>query len=205
MGFGGNLVQGFRAYAWRAVPSFPQITLWGPSLAFWPQPFKLWYSLPGYIQQAIKRCILSVKNAKNWSWWSNRRGHKGPCYWSPTNTKNQALIKSHSLCTVYEMHRNNRKIQILPNIKPIQYSNGKSVFRGTVKSNKKSHRQSCYWSPHHTHPQSSDNRGRSRSRSRSFLLYISGTNLCKCDNIKPLENSGGFWRSEQHFRALSKL
>jgi len=39
VGFGGNLVQGFRAYAWRAVPSFPQIALWGPSLAFWPQPF----------------------------------------------------------------------------------------------------------------------------------------------------------------------
>ena len=76
------------------------------------------------------------------------------------------------------------------NIKPIQYSNGKSVFRGTVKSNKKSHRQSCYWSPHHTHPRSSDNRG--RSRSRSFLLYISGTNLCKCDNFKPLASQGGF-------------
>ena len=39
VGFGGNLVQGFRAYAWRAVPSFPQIALWGPSFAFWPQPF----------------------------------------------------------------------------------------------------------------------------------------------------------------------
>ena len=41
MGFGGNLVQGFRAYALRAVPSFPQIALWGPSLAFWPQPFQI--------------------------------------------------------------------------------------------------------------------------------------------------------------------
>ena len=40
VGFGGNLVQGFRAYAWRAVPSFPQIALLGPSLAFWPQPFQ---------------------------------------------------------------------------------------------------------------------------------------------------------------------
>ena len=46
VGFGGNLVQGFRAYAWRAVPSFPQIALWGPSLAFWPQPFAvLWFDL----------------------------------------------------------------------------------------------------------------------------------------------------------------
>ena len=41
VGLGGNLVQGFRVYAWRAVPSFPQIALWGPSLAFWPQPFAL--------------------------------------------------------------------------------------------------------------------------------------------------------------------
>ena len=41
VGFGGNLVQGFRAYAWRAVPSFPQIALWDPSLAFWPQPLLL--------------------------------------------------------------------------------------------------------------------------------------------------------------------
>ena len=40
VGFGGNLVQGFRAYAWRAVPSFLQIALWGPSLAFWPQPLQ---------------------------------------------------------------------------------------------------------------------------------------------------------------------
>ena len=41
MGFGGNLVQELRVYAWRAVPSFPQIALWGPSLAFWPQPFEI--------------------------------------------------------------------------------------------------------------------------------------------------------------------
>ena len=40
VGFGGNLVHGFRAYAWRAVPSFPQIALWGPSFTLWPQPFK---------------------------------------------------------------------------------------------------------------------------------------------------------------------
>ena len=41
VGFGGNLVQGFRAYAWRAVPSFPQIALWGPSFTFWPQPLRI--------------------------------------------------------------------------------------------------------------------------------------------------------------------
>ena len=46
VGFGGNLVQGFRVYAWRAVPSFPQIALWCPSLAFWPQPFPFWFSAP---------------------------------------------------------------------------------------------------------------------------------------------------------------
>ena len=39
MGFGGHLVQGFRVYAWRAVPSFPQIALCFPSLALRPQPF----------------------------------------------------------------------------------------------------------------------------------------------------------------------
>ena len=37
--FGGNLVQGFRVYAWRAVPSFPQIALYFPSFALRPQPF----------------------------------------------------------------------------------------------------------------------------------------------------------------------
>ena len=41
VGFGGNLVQGFRVYAWRAVPSFPQIALWVPSLALRPQPFEI--------------------------------------------------------------------------------------------------------------------------------------------------------------------
>ena len=41
VGFGGNLVQGFRVYAWRAVPSFPQIALCFPSLALRPQPFIL--------------------------------------------------------------------------------------------------------------------------------------------------------------------
>ena len=39
MGFGGNLVQGFRAYAWTAVPSFPQITQCFPSFTLRPQPF----------------------------------------------------------------------------------------------------------------------------------------------------------------------
>ena len=39
VGFGGNLVQGFRVYAWRAVPSLLQIALWVPSFALWPQPF----------------------------------------------------------------------------------------------------------------------------------------------------------------------
>ena len=28
VGFGGNLVQGFRVYPWTTVPSFPQIVLW---------------------------------------------------------------------------------------------------------------------------------------------------------------------------------
>ena len=43
VGFGGNLVQGFRVYAWRAVPSLLQIALCFPSLALWPQPFsELW-------------------------------------------------------------------------------------------------------------------------------------------------------------------
>ena len=39
VGFAANLVQGFRVYAWRAVPSFPQIALCFPSFALWPQPF----------------------------------------------------------------------------------------------------------------------------------------------------------------------
>ena len=40
VGFWGNLVQGFRVYAWRAVPSFPQIALCFPSFALRPQPFQ---------------------------------------------------------------------------------------------------------------------------------------------------------------------
>ena len=40
VGFGGNSVQGFRAYTWRAVPSFSQIALCFPSLALRPQPFQ---------------------------------------------------------------------------------------------------------------------------------------------------------------------
>ena len=40
MGFGGNLVQGFRIYPWIAVPNFPQILLCFFSLALWPQPFE---------------------------------------------------------------------------------------------------------------------------------------------------------------------
>ena len=40
VGFGGNLVQGFRVYIWRAVPSFPQIAQCCPSLALRPQPFE---------------------------------------------------------------------------------------------------------------------------------------------------------------------
>ena len=43
VGFGGNLVQGFRAYAWRAVPSFPQIALCFPSFALRPQPFNSYF------------------------------------------------------------------------------------------------------------------------------------------------------------------
>ena len=43
VGFGGNLVQGFRVYAWRAVPNLLQIALWVPSFALWPQPFQ-WQS-----------------------------------------------------------------------------------------------------------------------------------------------------------------
>ena len=50
VGFGGNLVLGFRAYAWGAVPSFPQIALCFPSLALRPQPF--WNCL-------IKICVIS--------------------------------------------------------------------------------------------------------------------------------------------------
>ena len=40
VGFWGNLVQGFRVYAWRAVPSFPQIALCFLTLALRPQPFE---------------------------------------------------------------------------------------------------------------------------------------------------------------------
>ena len=45
--FGGNLVQGFRAYAWRAVPCFPQIALCFLSLALRPQPF------PNFVKKRI--------------------------------------------------------------------------------------------------------------------------------------------------------
>ena len=43
VGFGGNLVQWFGVYAWRAVPSFPQIAPWGPSFTLWPQPLNIFH------------------------------------------------------------------------------------------------------------------------------------------------------------------
>ena len=47
VGFAANLVQGFRAYASRAVLSFPQIALCFPSFALRPQPLcrLFWLSL----------------------------------------------------------------------------------------------------------------------------------------------------------------
>ena len=60
MGFGGNLVQGFRAYAWRAVPSFPQIALWGLSFTLWPQPL-------GFLAQNRPKF---VQNLHFWSFWA---------------------------------------------------------------------------------------------------------------------------------------
>ena len=40
VGFGGNLVQGFRVYAWRAVPSFPQIALCALEMQSDPSPLE---------------------------------------------------------------------------------------------------------------------------------------------------------------------
>ena len=54
VGFGGNLVQGFKVYAWRAAPSFPKIALCFPSFALRPQPFK-----------ACRTRIM--RDSKNWS------------------------------------------------------------------------------------------------------------------------------------------
>ena len=62
VGFGGNLVQGFRAYAWRAVPSFPQITLCFPSFALRPQPLcyrTIFYLL--YYCQFLRYLLLCVQ------------------------------------------------------------------------------------------------------------------------------------------------
>ena len=42
---GGNLVQGFRVYAWRAVPSFPQIALCALEMQSDPSPLELRTSL----------------------------------------------------------------------------------------------------------------------------------------------------------------
>ena len=53
VGFGGNLVQGFRVYAWRAVPSFPQIALCFPSFALWPQPLDHNGTLPCLLFLAV--------------------------------------------------------------------------------------------------------------------------------------------------------
>ena len=67
MGFGGNLVQGFRVYAWRAVPSLLQIALWVPSLALWPQPLKPeWKWKPKEVARMrreieLKRCCQNEK------------------------------------------------------------------------------------------------------------------------------------------------
>ena len=60
MGFGGNLVQGFRVYAWRAVPCLLQIALWVPSFALWPQP--LWNLFKGTNQIQIQWLNKKLKH-----------------------------------------------------------------------------------------------------------------------------------------------
>ena len=54
-GFAANLVQGFRVYAWRAVPSLLQIALWDPSFALWPQPL---------LQLCKQSCVTPLEK-----WW----------------------------------------------------------------------------------------------------------------------------------------
>ena len=66
MGFGGNLVQGFRAYAWRAVPSFPKIALCFPSLALRPQPFPVWW---------VMNCEVMWIGFANEQLWNVRRAN----------------------------------------------------------------------------------------------------------------------------------
>ena len=51
----GNLVQGFRVYAWRAVLSLLQIALWDPSFALWPQPL---------LQLCKQSCVTPLEK-----WW----------------------------------------------------------------------------------------------------------------------------------------
>ena len=61
VGFGGNLLQGFRVYAWRAVPSFPQIAQCFPSLALRPQPFNI-------LSGAMRAGNISTYYLPNWNY-----------------------------------------------------------------------------------------------------------------------------------------
>ena len=64
VGFRGNSVQGLRAYAWRAVPSLPQIALCFPSFALRPQPFRseIWkcFSVPLIVPKYFAIAIILI-------------------------------------------------------------------------------------------------------------------------------------------------
>ena len=58
VGFAANLVQGFRVYAWRAVPSFPQIALCALEMQSDPSPLEL---RPSLTQADISKDISNFK------------------------------------------------------------------------------------------------------------------------------------------------
>ena len=116
VGFGGNLVQGFRAYAWRAVPSFPQITLWGPSLAFWPQPL---------YQCVLLKNSFILKRVDVTKLWNSTWNSSGKC--SPVNKRQ---INFHNFTDAGFSHTHPYIVHILS--KPFQF-NIDSLFRFNIR------------------------------------------------------------------------
>ena len=70
MGFGGNLVQGFRVYARRAVPSFPQTALCALEMQPGPSPYIVYTDL----SRIFRVQHLELTSEQNFKTLSNASG-----------------------------------------------------------------------------------------------------------------------------------
>ena len=84
VGFAANLVQGFRVYAWRAVPSFAQIALCFPSFALRPQPLRWTLWKPEGSVKFYKSLFKASSCVKSLQWprWILSLPKSYPCFLS---------------------------------------------------------------------------------------------------------------------------